>query len=178
MSARIAVAVAAGILIGAAQGQATEITPSAAELQASVSPIDPQVFRIKAVPTGVASRDDLTGGSVVRLRSDILFSFGSAGLSAAATDRIGQIVESADRGSAIAVEGHTDSVGSRSSNARLSLARARAVAEAIRTSRPDLRTTVRGFGERRPVAPNQIDGRDNSAGRAKNRRVELRASRR
>jgi outer membrane protein OmpA-like peptidoglycan-associated protein len=33
---------------------------------------------------------------------------------------------------------------------------------------------VQGFGEDRPVAPNERGGEDDPAGRAQNRRVELR----
>jgi OOP family OmpA-OmpF porin len=32
---------------------------------------------------------------------------------------------------------------------------------------------VKGFGEKQPVAPNEINGADNPAGRALNRRVEI-----
>ncbi|GAB2505077.1 hypothetical protein GCM10027063_50410 [Promicromonospora xylanilytica] len=43
----------------------------------------------------------------------------------------------------------------------------------LRDARPDLRLTVKGHGERQPIAENEVDGKDNPAGRAKNRRVEV-----
>ena len=69
----------------------------------------------------------------------------------------------------VAVEGHTDSDGSKACNQSLSERRARAVgkqlvAEGITADR----VTTRGFGETRPVADNSsLDGR------ARNRRVEI-----
>jgi outer membrane protein OmpA-like peptidoglycan-associated protein len=72
------------------------------------------------------------------------------------------------------VHGHTDSVGTPQANLALSRARADAVATAIRGARPDLALDVQGFGEDRPVAPNERGGEDDPAGRAQNRRVELR----
>ena len=73
---------------------------------------------------------------------------------------------------AIAVDGHTDSVGTDQYNQKLSERRARAVAgyladHGIARSR----MTVEGFGESKPVASN-----DTADGRAQNRRVELRVT--
>jgi outer membrane protein OmpA-like peptidoglycan-associated protein len=69
----------------------------------------------------------------------------------------------------IAIEGHTDSVGSEELNQGLSEKRAEAVRDYL-VSRgvPAERITVRGFGETSPVATN-----DTAAGRQQNRRVEL-----
>ena len=71
---------------------------------------------------------------------------------------------------AIAVEGHTDSIGTDSYNQKLSLRRATAVRDYLAAHGVDAdRMTVEGFGESRPVASN-----DTAEGRAQNRRVELR----
>lgn len=43
----------------------------------------------------------------------------------------------------------------------------------LRETRADLQLTVTGHGSRHPVAENQVDGEDNPAGRALNRRVEI-----
>jgi outer membrane protein OmpA-like peptidoglycan-associated protein len=74
----------------------------------------------------------------------------------------------------ITLEGHTDNVGSAAYNMTLSKSRADAVAKELAKQglKPD-RISVEAFGETRPVAPNRkADGTDDTAGRAKNRRVE------
>ena len=65
--------------------------------------------------------------------------------------------------------GHTDNVGSNETNAKLSQDRADAVREYLigKGIEPD-RLTSKGFGESKPVAPNDTD-----EGRQKNRRVEF-----
>jgi OOP family OmpA-OmpF porin len=68
------------------------------------------------------------------------------------------------------IEGHTDNVGNRDANLRLSRARADAVrayfiAKGIAASR----LTSVGLGPDQPIAPN-----DTEEGRAKNRRIQLR----
>jgi outer membrane protein OmpA-like peptidoglycan-associated protein len=68
------------------------------------------------------------------------------------------------------VDGHTDSDGSTSYNQGLSERRAGSVAGFLTSRRVDpRRLIVRGFGESRPVASNA-----NAAGKAANRRVEIR----
>ena len=71
----------------------------------------------------------------------------------------------------IEIEGHTDSVGTRAYNARLSRERAEAVKRwlAANGSVRENRMTTRGFGPTRPVAPNGT-----AEGRQQNRRVEVR----
>ena len=69
----------------------------------------------------------------------------------------------------IAIEGHTDSVGSDALNQSLSEKRAEAVrAYLANRGIPANRMTVTGMGEKSPVATN-----DTPAGRQQNRRVEL-----
>ena len=69
----------------------------------------------------------------------------------------------------IEVSGHTDSDGADESNQRLSERRARAVADAIAASGiPDTQLTVAGYGEAKPVAPN-----DSGKNKALNRRIEF-----
>ncbi len=75
----------------------------------------------------------------------------------------------------IAVEGHTDSIGSAAYNLDLSKKRAQTVAqELIFNQIPAERITVRGYGEKFPLEANtKPDGSDNPTARAKNRRVEV-----
>ena len=70
----------------------------------------------------------------------------------------------------VVIEGHTDNVGNRDANLRLSKARADAVrAYFIAKGIAANRLTAVGIGPDQPVAPN-----DTEAGRARNRRVQLR----
>jgi outer membrane protein OmpA-like peptidoglycan-associated protein len=70
----------------------------------------------------------------------------------------------------VEIRGHTDSTGSSRGNARLSQARADAVRLYLhRRGVPLKRMVARGFGPDIPVASNRTE-----AGRARNRRVELR----
>jgi len=75
----------------------------------------------------------------------------------------------------VRVEGHTDSKGSDAYNQRLSQRRAEAVVKYLIGKGIDpSRLEAVGFGEGRPIAPNQNpDGSDNPTGRAKNRRTEF-----
>jgi outer membrane protein OmpA-like peptidoglycan-associated protein len=75
----------------------------------------------------------------------------------------------------VAVDGHTDWMGSDVYNYRLSYARSRTVYQYLLDAGIDAdRLVFRGFGESVAVAPNENeDGSDNPAGRAENRRVEL-----
>jgi OmpA-OmpF porin, OOP family len=72
---------------------------------------------------------------------------------------------------AIEVAGHTDSTGGADHNMKLSLGRAAAVVNALANTYGIDKTRLqpKGYGETKPVAPN-----DSDQGRAKNRRVELR----
>ena len=72
--------------------------------------------------------------------------------------------------SAITVEGHTDSQGNEAMNQELSRRRAIAVREYLLSNiaMSADRITAVGYGESRPVAPN-----DAEAGRARNRRIEI-----
>ena len=109
-------------------------------------------------------------GMVLTL-GDVLFETGKSELAPGAArniDRIAEFMDVYPERRAV-VEGHTDSMGDESFNMELSRDRAFAVrralaARGISTSR----ITTEGFGESKPVASN-----DTSAGRRKNRRVEI-----
>lgn len=75
----------------------------------------------------------------------------------------------------IAVDGHTDGVGSADYNRQLARARAEAVARVlIANGVTKERVKVGEFGEAFPIAPNKTErGKDNPSGRAQNRRVEV-----
>ncbi len=116
-------------------------------------------------------------GVVVNL-PDVLFEFGRSDLTGDAQGRvqgIADVLNNQAQGRRVSIEGHTDAIGSEEANQLLSERRAASVAGALTTSGVDqARVTTTGYGERYPVAPNtNPDGSDNSAGRAKNRRVEV-----
>ena len=69
----------------------------------------------------------------------------------------------------VAIDGHTDNTGSDELNQKLSEKRANAVKEYMKGNGVDeSRMTATGYGETKPVADNKT-----AAGRAKNRRVEM-----
>ena len=116
-------------------------------------------------------------GVVVNL-PDVLFEFGKANLTGEARAKVGSISEvlnSQAKGRRVSVEGHTDSIGSDAYNQKLSERRAENVASALESGGVGAeRVAAKGYGKRYPVAPNSNpDGTDNTAGRAKNRRVEV-----
>lgn len=116
-------------------------------------------------------------GVVVNL-PDVLFQFNSSRLTSDAQDKvshIASILSKKARTRRVAVEGHTDSIGSDSYNLALSTQRAQAVAHKLSSDGVrEQRLATRGFGEKYPVAPNtREDGADSPSGRAKNRRVEV-----
>jgi outer membrane protein OmpA-like peptidoglycan-associated protein len=70
---------------------------------------------------------------------------------------------------AVRLEGHTDNTGDAAANKKLSLDRAIVVKEImIKGGIPDERIGTDGYGEEKPIAPNETE-----EGRAKNRRTEL-----
>ncbi|MGH7966533.1 MAG: OmpA family protein [Candidatus Binatia bacterium] len=116
-------------------------------------------------------------GVVVNL-PDVLFEFGRAELTSGAQGKVGDIanvLNNQAKGRRVAIEGHTDAVGSDAFNQQLSQRRAGSVASALGSAGvSSQRITTKGYGERYPVAPNaNSDGSDNPSGRTKNRRVEV-----
>lgn len=172
---------ATGILIGvlavgvagAAHADPGDGTYSPEQLAESIMPLDdgivPYERRIEPVDTVERTGEETT----VTLKADILFDFASASISDDAVQRIGEIVEPIPDGARVVVAGHTDAIGTDSDNLALSKQRAQTVADAITAARPDLKLSVEGYGETRPVADNQRGGEDNPEGRALNRRVEI-----
>jgi outer membrane protein OmpA-like peptidoglycan-associated protein len=70
----------------------------------------------------------------------------------------------------IEVTGHTDSIGNAEANRHLSELRARSIVSFLgQHGVASARVSAAGFGDTRPVAPN-----DTEANRAKNRRIEFR----
>jgi outer membrane protein OmpA-like peptidoglycan-associated protein len=109
-------------------------------------------------------------GTIITLAGGIPFKTGKADLQNVAVDRL-KIVAEALKGTqrTILVEGHTDSTGKPETNMKLSQARAETVRKyLIDGGIPADQIRAQGIGQDRPIADNKT-----SAGRAKNRRVEV-----
>jgi outer membrane protein OmpA-like peptidoglycan-associated protein len=113
---------------------------------------------------------DTARGLIVSL-SDVLFDTGKSTLHPAARERLAKIsgIVLAYPTLRLAIEGHTDSVGSDELNQQLSEDRAGSVRDYLASqSIPAASMTSQGFGKMQPVASN-----DTAEGRQQNRRVEL-----
>ena len=114
-------------------------------------------------------------GFVITLDDRVLFDFDKSDIRPDASqvlDTLGAALAKVDA-RAMEVGGHTDAKGSDDYNQALSERRAQAVEAALRQRGVATDITAKGYGESTPVAPNEIDGADNPAGRQLNRRVEI-----
>ncbi len=159
-------------------GTATAATAVSPEPVPTLGPLDrpiirPLVFLVESLDGSEQNRRQGSDTMVV-LETDVLFTFGSADLSAEAQSRLAKVAEQLHgvRGD-ISVVGYTDDIGDDTVNLPLSRQRAEAVADALRQLIPELTLRIDGRGSASPVAPNSIDGQDNPAGRTRNRRVEI-----
>lgn len=113
---------------------------------------------------------DTERGVVVNL-PDVLFAHGKADLTpeaVATVVTISDILKLAPERT-IAVEGHTDDVGTIDYNYKLSDSRGKRVAQELETAGiPSARISTRAFGETTPIATNRTE-----EGRTRNRRVEI-----
>ncbi|MDR1441768.1 MAG: OmpA family protein [Bifidobacteriaceae bacterium] len=127
----------------------------------------------KIVPEETSVTESSDEETVVTMTADVLFEFGKATLAPGARDQILKVVKEIPQGVAVKIDGHTDSIGGDDINIPLSRDRAKTVADVLRAARSDLTVTDEGHSSSQPVAPNEIEGKDNPAGRALNRRVVL-----
>lgn len=128
---------------------------------------DKQAKELAAIADVVKSDN----GIQVYLKNDILFSTGSAELSAASLKTLSDLNRVLKKypKNRIVVQGYTDSTGSAAINQKLSTQRAKAVYDyLLGTGLKTLSITYVGFGASNPIASN-----DTEAGRAQNRRVVL-----
>lgn len=142
-------------------------------------PAAPQVAATSEAPAAAAletqgdfSREECVGRFEILSRtSNIYFATGSPRLDEASVPLLDTVADIVGRcpGLNVLVAGHTDSVGSRASNQRLSERRARSVMSYL-VSRGIAPARLRavGFGEDRPVADNA-----SREGRSRNRRIEF-----
>lgn len=105
---------------------------------------------------------------------DIKFNSGRASFTPSAESELNKLMRDllVAGNTTVEIDGHTDNVGNADGNMKLSEARAFAVKKYLESKAPRQfpagRITVAAFGQTRPLVPN-----DSEAGRAKNRRVEI-----
>lgn len=148
--------------LGAAQPQTDPAIPEAnPEVQASPAP----------PPTAAEQRCDQSMADLLS-GATIEFATNSAVIRPGSTDLLDGIAHAAKAcPGRLRIEGHTDNEGRDAFNTTLSLRRAEAVRTAlIRRGVEASRLVAEGFGATKPVSTNETE-----AGRARNRRIEIRA---
>jgi outer membrane protein OmpA-like peptidoglycan-associated protein len=171
----VAIGSAAGALGGAILGAQVDRTDGAIEeRQKRIDEQDRMIAENARLleelrQRGVDVRDSERG--VVINLPDVLFESGRSELTSSARSTVHEIAEvllqAPNRH--LAVEGHTDSIGTIEYNHRLSEARAQQVAQELESSGiPDRLITTHAFGETTPIASNKTE-----QGRQRNRRVEV-----
>lgn len=125
-----------------------------------------------AAPKAIIAIDQTPRGVQIPLPNTVLFQFGKVDLNTVAAapylDKIATLIKTKSS-KPVAVEGHTDNVGSLPSNQQISDARAKVVRDALLARGvPAERLKSEGFAFLRPVISNS-----NEEGRALNRRVEI-----
>jgi outer membrane protein OmpA-like peptidoglycan-associated protein len=124
---------------------------------------------LQQLNTILATRDSARG--LIANMSDVLFRSGSFELLPGARERLAKVsgIVLAYPSLHVAVEGHTDSVGSDEYNQELSEHRAQSVRDYfVQQGISSSSLEARGFGKSEPIASN-----DTTEGRQQNRRVEL-----
>jgi len=144
----------------AARAEAERAQKAAAALRAQLLDQFNRILETRDTPRGL----------VVNM-GDVLFDFGKYELRPEAREKLAKLsgIILAHPGLDLAVEGHTDNVGSDEINQKLSEKRAETVrAYLLQQGLADGNVTSRGFGKTTPVADNSTP-----EGRQKNRRVEI-----
>ena len=157
--------------------------------QGQVLPLQTNIVQINGLTLGVvgqaqdlnAALKDLGATTTameirIELSSDVLFDFDKADLLPKAIPELQKvaIVLKSYPNAACSIEGHTDNKGLKDYNQKLSERRAASVRTWLVAHGVSSSMTTRGWGATKPVAPNALpDGRDDPAGRQKNRRVEI-----
>lgn len=121
----------------------------------------------------VSTVTDVNGYTAVKVTFDegILFAFGKSDLSASAKNSLNNFAQAliSEPNTDVQIYGHTDNIGSRAANDKVSTARANNVRNyLVNKGVPASRLTAQGLAYDYPVASN-----DTEEGRAQNRRVEV-----
>jgi outer membrane protein OmpA-like peptidoglycan-associated protein len=168
------------VLLGPGPLQAREIDPDAPVPPGSKFQILDLKYQTQPVAGAVQALEVKETATEIRIEmpADVLFDFDKAEIRPDAA----QVLAEAARllrphaRRRIVIEGHTDAKGNDQYNQQLSERRAQAVKQWLqeREKLKNMTLETRGFGSKRPVAPNtKPDGTDDPEGRQKNRRVEI-----
>jgi OOP family OmpA-OmpF porin len=114
-------------------------------------------------------------GTIVEI-PNILYDFNKATLQAVSFPVLDSLATllMANPNTVIEIRSHTDDIGSDAYNLDLSNRRAQSVVDyLISRGVKTEQLQSKGYGESLPLEPNKINGKDNPAGRAKNRRTEF-----
>jgi outer membrane protein OmpA-like peptidoglycan-associated protein len=139
--------------------------------QLAQSDAETRRLRIQNELSRIATTRSEQRGLIVTLNGGILFDTGKTSLKPGAKSTLSKIAKQlqTDPSLKIAVEGHTDNVGSTATNQSLSEKRANAVRDyLVSAGISGDHITATGKGEESPIATNKT-----AAGRQQNRRVEL-----
>ncbi len=157
-----------------ANQSALQANQTAAQAQAMVAQSEQEKAKLRAqlrdqLNAVLATRDSARG--LIVNMSDVLFSIGKYDLKPPIREKLAKVagIVASHPDLKLAVEGHTDNVGSDEYNQTLSEKRAGAVRDYLISQGIAQETvTATGFGKTKPVASN-----DTGAGRQQNRRVEI-----
>ena len=141
----------------------------------SAKPV-PKAGKVGTFPSIDAAKPVQSCGTVITLEDSVLFDFGSSDLRGEASTTLTNLatVLKDSKAPKVQVQGHTDSVSDDAFNQQLSEQRAQAVSSALKSHGVTADLEAVGYGETKPVAPNENpDGSDNPGGRRLNRRVEV-----
>ncbi|MDP3738330.1 MAG: OmpA family protein [Hyphomonadaceae bacterium] len=161
----------AGTLFGSAT-PATRVTENFTWPAGGAQPLaNTAAIPFPATPENVAACEQSLAGLLAEAR--IEFPTASSEIDADGATRLESVARAAAAcPGTLRVEGHTDNVGRATFNHELSRRRAEAVRAAlVRGGLPAAHLVAEGFGADKPVA-----GNDTEAGRARNRRIEIRVA--
>lgn len=157
------------------QATSSDLQDASSDLNAVTSDLSENARKL-IEENGRISVRKADGGTILSVASDILFAFDSANLTPKAQATLKDIstIINDSQVKGVKVVGHTDARGTDAYNRKLSRARAQSVAAfLVREGVAQSPISALGRGEVEPVAENEINGKDNPSGRAKNRRVEF-----
>lgn len=162
----------AGLIVNNGDGTGT-IGPPARQVKMPPMPRLPPAGKFP--PLGKFAPPGAPCGYLITLNDRVLFDFDKASIRPDAAQLLDTLASALAKvqASRMEVRGHTDSKGEDAYNQQLSERRAQAVQAALRERGTTQQMDARGFGEREPVAPNELEGSDNPSGRQLNRRVEI-----